>query len=70
MEKFKKKFKAYHIYRLIHDTLHYSPKQCNRNPVSYTHLDVYKRQHKRRQTGDDLRAYGGVIFFQMKELFH
>ena len=26
-----KKFKAYHIYRLIHDTLHYSPKQCNRN---------------------------------------
>ena len=28
MEKFKKKFKAYHIYRLIHDTLHYSPKQC------------------------------------------
>ena len=27
----RRKFKAYHIYRLIHDTLHYSPKQFNRN---------------------------------------
>ena len=26
--------------------------------------------HERRQAGDDLGAYGGVVFFQMKELFH
>ncbi|MFR6425030.1 MAG: hypothetical protein ACLUNO_05300 [Oscillospiraceae bacterium] len=32
--------------------------------------DDVRHGHKRRQTGDDLRAYGGVVFFQMKDLFH
>ena len=32
--------------------------------------DDVRHGHERRQAGDDLGAYGGVVFFQVKELFH
>ena len=42
--------------------------RSDNGPVSYTHLDVYKRQNQRSQTNGTIELSQQTQFIQVKEL--